>query len=234
VEQHPGVDLVLGTSEFLRKEALTPGYHYPFLKFSNYTESTSQIRKHYFRLSPVVWNKLFRRDIIEQIQLRFVPGLLHEDLQFCNQLYEHIHSLAVVRDTTYIYCIHPGSIMTEKTQADSYRATVSILRTMIETRARFDRPLLFYIARKIYTLRYIITNNNEVSKTNNPEVTSTPTETTKSPNPTLTKAPDPEIERALQRQLIRKLPFYYALPLRYIYNSRLIAIIFARIYRSYT
>lgn len=61
----------------------------------------------------VVWNKLFRRDIIEARGLRFVPGLTYgEDFLFVMQYLPGCKRVSTVTDSVYRYYFNPKSLTT--------------------------------------------------------------------------------------------------------------------------
>ena len=59
-----------------------------------------------------VWNRLFRKSIIDQHKLRFEENALYaEDLRFNLLYYFYSHSLNCLAGDYYSYLVHPGSII---------------------------------------------------------------------------------------------------------------------------
>ena len=60
-------------------------------------------------MTPVVWEKLYRRDFLQSRQLRF-PAICHEDEVFTPLLMAHAPRIAVLRRPLYVYVRREGSI----------------------------------------------------------------------------------------------------------------------------
>lgn len=74
------------------------------------------------RLHFSAWNKLIKRTILIDNNIKFIEGLLYEDWFFTFELLQKIKSIAVLPFKTYNYIIHPGSITTsaEKIEKQLY------------------------------------------------------------------------------------------------------------------
>jgi Glycosyltransferases, probably involved in cell wall biogenesis len=59
-----------------------------------------------------VWSKLYRRDLIEENDLRFGERYAFEDLYFSDMAAFYINRFCVMQAQYYNYYIHPGSIVT--------------------------------------------------------------------------------------------------------------------------
>lgn len=68
----------------------------------------------------VVWNKIFRRDIIDKFDIKFPSKLRYEDEYFWRTYTTHARTITFVRDKLYNYRRNSGSIMnkTFKKRAD--------------------------------------------------------------------------------------------------------------------
>jgi len=63
----------------------------------------------------VVWNKLFRRDIIAENGLRFVPGLTYgEDFLFVLEYMKYCRFIRLVTAPVYVYFFNPRSLTTRQ------------------------------------------------------------------------------------------------------------------------
>lgn len=58
------------------------------------------------------WNKLIRKDFLQQNQLYFKEGVLWEDLLWSYIIIQHLSHLSIISDATLLYYIRPESIMT--------------------------------------------------------------------------------------------------------------------------
>ena len=67
-----------------------------------------------------VWNKLYRKEFIDKNNLRFVPGMIYEDLFFTADVLETAGSLITVPDTYYHYWKYKDTLI--KGNCDKYRA----------------------------------------------------------------------------------------------------------------
>ncbi|WGK69180.1 glycosyltransferase family 2 protein [Candidatus Haliotispira prima] len=61
----------------------------------------------------VSWNKLFRRELLEQYQLRFSEKMLYEDVYFAMAYWSICKSVFYSSEALYFYDRRAGSIMTE-------------------------------------------------------------------------------------------------------------------------
>lgn len=68
----------------------------------------------YFRRqwSVSAWNKLYKREFVEEKNIRFINGIHHEDYLWSYEIAKNANSLALVEEKTYKYKIRPGSITT--------------------------------------------------------------------------------------------------------------------------
>ena len=61
----------------------------------------------------VAWNKLYKRSLFMEHDIRYPKGKYHEDTFITYRLLYHATSVAVVKEPLYFYRIRGGSIMTE-------------------------------------------------------------------------------------------------------------------------
>ena len=76
------------------------------------------------------WNKLYKRHFLEENELTFQEGLLHEDILWSYKVVSKATKAALVTEATYIYKIHQGSITTSKNskrKIDSLLYIINIL-----------------------------------------------------------------------------------------------------------
>lgn len=67
-----------------------------------------------------VWNKLYRRKFIVENKLKFVPGMIYEDMWFTPDVLEASDCLITVPNTYYHYWKHSNTLI--KGDCDKYRA----------------------------------------------------------------------------------------------------------------
>lgn len=76
---------------------------------SGETFLTEAVTNHHY--VPMVYNYLYRRSFIEQYELRFEPGILHEDELWTPIALTKAKWVASISNTTYLYRQHGASIM---------------------------------------------------------------------------------------------------------------------------
>ena len=60
----------------------------------------------------VCWNKLIRRSFLVEHGILFREGILAEDNLWAFHLTRHLQHMYTLPDVTYLYCVHPNSMMT--------------------------------------------------------------------------------------------------------------------------
>lgn len=63
-----------------------------------------------FRFSTVVWNKIYKKDILSQNVITFKEGLYNEDILFNYEYLKHCSKINVVNNPVYYYRIHSESL----------------------------------------------------------------------------------------------------------------------------
>ncbi len=64
----------------------------------------------------VVWNKIYRRDWLEQTRVTFPKGYIYEDVEFFGKLVPHIRSYAYVEQASIYYVQRSNSINNKQTR----------------------------------------------------------------------------------------------------------------------
>lgn len=67
-----------------------------------------------------VWNKLYKTELINKNNLKFVPGMIYEDMWFTPDILEVANSVVAVPNTYYHYWKHKNTLI--KGDCDKYRA----------------------------------------------------------------------------------------------------------------
>jgi len=105
---------------------------------------TDYMRNHNIR--GTAWGYLFQRAILGN--LRFTPGILHEDEEFTPQLLLRAESVSVTDAEAYLYRQRPGSIITDShvrqklRRLNDARGIISRLNIMADRRPAADRTAL--------------------------------------------------------------------------------------------
>lgn len=155
VRSHENVQMVVGQTKAVPHK---PFYEIEAFKQLQYIEGNDLIRFLSYKPGVIIpvnaWNKLVRRDFIEQNQLYFKEGIIHEDHHWSYFVAKHLNSIAFVFVDCYIHYSTPNSIMTSLNLNKSYEHHGLI---MLDTVENFDKNCLdLQIYRYVveYLLRY--------------------------------------------------------------------------------
>lgn len=78
-----------------------------------------------------VWNKVFKRSVIQQYQLGFPDKELFEDTEFIFHYLEKIESMVVLPDIGYHYIQHRGNRITSKYYVNKFEILLNRVETML-------------------------------------------------------------------------------------------------------
>jgi len=120
----------------------------------------NSIRESICALLPVVWNKIYKREILCG-DIAFTPKTKHEDVDLIYRLYANIKSIGIVPDCLYVYIQRKSSIMRTN---DKIFAYAEIFDNVIEyhkqngSYERFNRELEYLYVRYMYgsTLKNLV------------------------------------------------------------------------------
>lgn len=90
------------------------------------------------------WNKLIRLACLEENQIRFIKGIIHEDVSFSCQLSQHSKAACFCPQSTYLYRVNrPGSIIntSSKKQEDQFRSRLILTEFLLHHLTKDYRPL---------------------------------------------------------------------------------------------
>ena len=96
---------------------------------SGETFLTEAVTNHHY--VPMVYNYLYRRSFIEQYELRFEPGILHEDELWTPIALTKAKRVASIHCTTYLYRQHGASIMSSS-KAERRIASIEVVVRKLE------------------------------------------------------------------------------------------------------
>lgn len=81
----------------------------------------------------MAWNKLCRRSFLEQHNISFIEGLIHEDCPWSFEIECKANKIYVVHDVTYRYLIRNGGLQTAGEYTRHFRSYCIILRSYAQT-----------------------------------------------------------------------------------------------------
>lgn len=81
----------------------------------------------------MAWNKLIRRKFIEQNNISFVEGLIHEDNPWSFEVACCAKKIAFIGDKTYNYLVRENSLQTGKDFTKHYSAYMTIMKIIADT-----------------------------------------------------------------------------------------------------
>ena len=71
--------------------------------YDNFKLSIKDYRKSFFVMNSVVWNKIFKKELIDKYKLRFIEGAVAEDAIFSIFCYVHTENAYFINDIVYNY-----------------------------------------------------------------------------------------------------------------------------------
>ena len=102
-------------SEYIKEEPDLIVFNAPLQKKYRVDSLETFLREHYFKyhLGFAPWNKLYKREIIEQSKMRFdTQETIGEDLLFNIMYYQHVCDIKFVEKKLYNYVVRENSAMT--------------------------------------------------------------------------------------------------------------------------
>lgn len=108
-----------------RKEIAYTYYDNEKKHFKKYPEKVSfshrEIVPHLSNMTVVAWNKIYRRDFIEQHQLTFGDGIIHEDIPFFYRCFVAAKKVSLIRKSLYRYTANRQGSTTNAVMSTSPR-----------------------------------------------------------------------------------------------------------------
>ena len=120
----------------------------------------------YMSVIPVMaWNTLIKRDVVQNNNLAFKPGLLYEDNLWTAQLFRHVKRFLFVPDTTYYYESNNNSITGNGDAAIQAKALphfIIMVENLINTydKQHFVEYTFFIISRLMQMVDLILKDQN--------------------------------------------------------------------------
>jgi len=92
------------------------------------------------------WNKLIRKNLWAQYQLKFEPGIIYEDHLWNFRLALCVHRMYLFSEVTYFYLLRPGSSLRSKVTKfyfDSWgKVLTDMKQMMVERELQQDKPAI--------------------------------------------------------------------------------------------
>lgn len=96
----------------------------------------------------VVWLGIYRRSLIEQLNLRFEPGLHHQDIPWTTELMMNVQRVRYIDTVLYRYYVHDQSISnqtrTGQRNVEYQKHYMKIARMLEEINLRYRRKVKIY------------------------------------------------------------------------------------------
>lgn len=123
-EQISKADADIACASIIRENDNKSSY---LVKYEN-IETVSEIKEK-FRLSGCpqynfVWNKLYKKSFLEENNLKFIPGVIYEDMWFTPDVLEKANEIVSVPNTAYHYWKHKNTLIkcsNDKSRNDKIR-----------------------------------------------------------------------------------------------------------------
>lgn len=127
--QHSGVDMVMGNVKNMKDNSLLINNLDRELLVDDADELMQRMLRHQIYL--YAWNKLIRRELLMDNNIRFIDGILYEDQSWSLMLFGHLSSVLMLPRITYVYEYNQSSIVnttfiTERADRVVYSQAVSI------------------------------------------------------------------------------------------------------------
>lgn len=105
---YPNIDMIVGNVECFNRDFL---FHVD-VKKTWMIDNPDLLMKRMLgqQINVCAWNKLIRRDLLEENGIRFVEGIIFEDMTWSYWVFSHISSVLLLPNVTYVYENNPNSI----------------------------------------------------------------------------------------------------------------------------
>lgn len=111
------------------KDVVECDYIWEYAKKNRYDYYNQKIHP-LLAVRAVVWNRLYKRELLIDHNITFHEGVYYEDVEFCYEVFPYIQNFAYVKDVYVHYVQREGSITSNKT--DKLRDIYTVLDSTIE------------------------------------------------------------------------------------------------------
>lgn len=88
-----------------------------------------------------VWRRMYRRSFMEENDLSFKEGILHEDIEFTPRVLLKAERILEIPDAFYHYIVHENSMCTWKNRTNNIRDVFATLKEQVELAAEQEPEL---------------------------------------------------------------------------------------------
>lgn len=160
VQEDSSIEMVQGNCLMI-----TDGKESPLGKVKQPIRITNNedVRKEFFNNRNIyisVWNRLLKKSFIEENKLYCRDSLVFEDLLWVFYLMKHLRKAFLCKETTYYYCLRPGSILVEA-KPESVRCYVTSFTEILnnltvgQEREEIDGYLYYFIRRYVSYVKIV-------------------------------------------------------------------------------
>ena len=130
LKQYPHVDIIQGGMITLDGRLVMSTKSYP-----DYVDDRLWIKQKFLLpggINPAPWNRLMRKQLLDDYNIRFHEGIKYEDVPFTYSIGQHAESIAFVKQSTYRYRIHrEGSTISTVSDMEAITYRLSVLNDLI-------------------------------------------------------------------------------------------------------
>ena len=157
---NPMADIVMGSSlcvgvNTTTNSAITKGQVGPVL-LSDKEEMWELLLRR--QIDHHVWNKLIKRPFGDQHKLYFDAGVIYEDIPWMYRVVQHMSSILVLPNLTYIYENNPNSIIhtIEKRSANVIRSFAFICKMILDNPPTVNGKPVHFVAHRLFLLHWML------------------------------------------------------------------------------
>lgn len=119
---------------------------YPNTDIQDYfrTKITTNLYEYYHYLPVMAWGKLYSAEFLKELNIRFIPGILHEDEPWALQIFANTKNFTFCNNAIYYYRQRENSIMKMKETAN-FSYCIQYIKTI---KSIHNTNLFLYINKK--------------------------------------------------------------------------------------
>ncbi|MCD2345254.1 glycosyltransferase family 2 protein [Clostridium guangxiense] len=117
-----------------------------------------------------LWSKLYKRNLIINSQIKFIPKMKLEDVDFLNRLYCRIKKVGIVEKTLYYYRDNPESFSNKKNKSSYFDINNTFCREYLNNMKKerlysILRPVIEYVVMGIWfdTFKAYVNKNSKIN-----------------------------------------------------------------------
>jgi glycosyltransferase involved in cell wall biosynthesis len=141
---HSGIDMIQGV---YNPEAMIRYKGVVLPEYTNDRKVIKTLMLDYDKVPIMAQNRLIKKKLIEDYQLYFKEGIIHEDCYWTFFLAKHVNSLACLSEKTYYYRVNPNSITgkpNKEKEINSFRVIIEDFSNNIDPFLRGEQKTLIW------------------------------------------------------------------------------------------